>query len=244
MAVRYLSRRIGRSQNGIARGSSWPCPLAEPPPSGGGGTGALDPIADRCPVAGCRVVAPDHPFDGHAGLLADPAGARSDPETAEPVEVARTRPPDVPAGPADVERPAPRDQPDAALADPFRDAAEPGAGDPFGGAAGLGGRSSGGAVRPPPSASEVVLLGAWPAVLPRGDDPPRPPREGMAIPREPELTSSPPSTAGGASGRSRDVYASPAAACPVPLPAAASADAAAAAAAPTPAVTPVATAAA
>ena len=114
-----------------------------------------------CRLADCRVAAPDHPFDGQAGPPADPAGPRSDPETAAPVEVARTRAPDAPAGPADVERPAPRDQPEAALADPFDDAAAPG----------LGGRSSGGAVRPPPSASGVVLLGAWPAVPPRGDDP-------------------------------------------------------------------------
>jgi hypothetical protein len=152
MAVRYLSRRIGRSQNGMARGSPWPRPLADPPPSGGvaGGTGAFDPAAGLCRVVGCRVVAPDHPFDGQAGPPADPAGPRSDPETAEPVEVARTRAPAAPAGPADVERPGPRDQPEAALADPFDDAAGPG----------LGGRSSGGAVRPPPSASAVVLLWA------------------------------------------------------------------------------------
>lgn len=234
MAVRYLSRRIGRSQNGMARGSPWPLPLADPPLSGGvaGGTGGFGPAAGRCRAAGGRVVAPDHPFDGQAGPLAEPAGARSDPETAGPVEVARARTPGAPAGPADVERPAPRDQPEAALAEPFDDTAGPGLGDPFDDAAGpdLGGRSSGGAVRPPPSASGLVLLREWPI--------------GLAIPREPELTSSPPSTAGGASGRSRDVYASPAAACPVPLPAAASADAAAAAAAPAPAVTPVATAAA
>jgi hypothetical protein len=239
MAVRYLSRRIGRSQNGMARGSPWPWPLAEPPPSGGG-AGALDPAADRCRVAGCRVVAPDHPFDGQAGPPADRAGPRSDPETAEPAEVARTRAPDAPAGPADVERPAPRDQPETALADPFGDAAGPGLddpfgdaaglGDPFGDAEGLGGRSSGGAVRPPPSASPVALLRAWPV--------------GLAIPRDPELTSSPPSTAGGASGRNRDAYVSPAVACPVPLLAAASADAAATVAAPTPTVTPVASAAA
>jgi hypothetical protein len=117
------------------------------------------------------VAAPRHPFDGQAGPAAGPA------------DVARAREPSGPAGPADpvdVERPARRDQPEAALANPFDDAAGPG----------LGGRSSGGAVRPPPSVSGMVLLRAWPI--------------GLATRRESELTSLSGSAAGRASGRSRD----------------------------------------
>ena len=72
MTVRYLSRRIGRSQNGMARGSAAPFPLAGPEfcafPAGG--------AADRRSVAGrCRgpapVLAPGQPDEagwwGQAG---------------------------------------------------------------------------------------------------------------------------------------------------------------------------------
>ena len=87
------------------------------------------------------------------------------------------------AGPAVGERPAPRDQPEA-------DPAEPA--DPFDPLSpGRGGRSRGGATRPPLlSASATFLARAEPALL--------------AIRREPELTSPSSSAAGGASGRSRD----------------------------------------
>jgi hypothetical protein len=180
-----------------------------------GGADALDPADGRC-----RVAVPDHPVDGQAGPPAEPAGPRAEPEAAEPLEVPRARALAGPAGPVATERPAPRDQPEAAVADPFDDATGPV----------LGGRSSGGALRPAPSVSAVVLTVAWPI--------------GLATLREPELTSPSPSATGGASARSRDAYASPLVACPVPLPAAASADAAAAAPAPAPAVTPAASAAA
>ena len=126
--------------------------------------------------------------------------------------MSRGAPPDVArdregAGPAAAERPAPRDQLEAALA-----AA------PLPPVPGLGGRSSGGAVRAPLSVSGMFLLRA---------------RLAAAAPRrEAGLVSPSPSAAGGASGRNRDAYASPAAAGPVlPVPAATSPDVAAAAAA-------------
>src|SRR5208282_862802 len=183
----YLSRRIGRSQNGRAGGSSWPLPLAGLPPrsaawaggAAGGGAGGFGfgPADERW-----WAVAAGHPLDGQAGpwgrepppLIggADPglpnrAGARDGAE--DPVAAARLRPPAGPCPPAATERPAPRDQPEAAPAapadplatldpldpldpfDPF---------DPFD----RGGRSSGGATRPaPPSASGRFLLRAEPA---------------------------------------------------------------------------------
>jgi len=79
VTARYLSRRIGRSQNGM--GGCFPepfpfpsaaPPLAVPPPAvppppagsaGGAGDGVgLGAIADRC-----RGPAPDQPVDGQAG---------------------------------------------------------------------------------------------------------------------------------------------------------------------------------
>ena len=128
----------------------------------------------------------------------------------------------VPAGTVPAERPAPRDQPVAGA-----DADPP---DPFGPPAPFapcrGGRSSGGATRPlPPSASVTFLVRAEPG-------PEAPP----TTRREPSLASSSPSAGGGASGRSRDAYASP-----VPAAAGSAADPAASAAAPRPAAVPAAT---
>jgi hypothetical protein len=71
VTARYLSRRIGRSQNGM--GGCFPepfpfplavPPLAVPPPAGsaGGAGDGLGAIADRC-----RGPAPDHLADGQAG---------------------------------------------------------------------------------------------------------------------------------------------------------------------------------
>jgi hypothetical protein len=181
VAVRYLSRRIGRSQNGMADGSSLPRPLADPlPPSAGaaGGAAGLGLAAGRC-----RAPAPDHPVDGQAGA-ADPAGpvGPARPEGAGPGDVERAR---EPAAPGAAERPAPRDQPEAALAGPAGDAPLPD----------RGGRSSGGAARAPLSASGAFRLRVRPAAA--------------APRRDPELASPFPSTAGGASGRNRDAYASP-----------------------------------
>jgi hypothetical protein len=69
----YLSRRTGRSQNGMGDGSS----VLRPPdgwPDAGGSAGAdgrgLDP-ADPVVRLGderCRVPAPDHPAEGQVGL--------------------------------------------------------------------------------------------------------------------------------------------------------------------------------
>jgi hypothetical protein len=95
------------------------------------------------------------------------------------------------------ERPAPRDQPEAGAAagpaDPF------GPFEPFGPLAlpeaALGGRSSGGATRPPaPSASVTFLARAGPA----------PPLTPLATRREPSLVSPSPSAGGGVTGRSRE----------------------------------------
>jgi hypothetical protein len=72
VTARYLSRRIGRSQNGMGGCFSEPFPLAGPPlavppppagSAGGAGDGVgLGAIADRC-----RGPAPDQPVDGQAG---------------------------------------------------------------------------------------------------------------------------------------------------------------------------------
>jgi hypothetical protein len=89
VTARYLSRRIGRSQNGMGGCFPRPFPLAvpplavpplavpplavpplavpplavPPPPAGGAGDGVgLGAIADRC-----RGPAPDQPVDGQAG---------------------------------------------------------------------------------------------------------------------------------------------------------------------------------
>ena len=69
VTARYLSRRIGRSQNGMARGSSEPFPLAGvPPPPGGpaGGEAGLRSAAGRC-RGPTPVPAPDQPPDGLCG---------------------------------------------------------------------------------------------------------------------------------------------------------------------------------
>jgi len=213
----YLSRRTGRSQNGMGADSWLPRSPAPWPDAGGSAGGAdglgLDPADPVVPRTGarCRVEAPGQPADGHPGLgwpdLVDPAvppleGAGAA-DRGEPVETARARAPGEPADPA-AGRPAPRDQPEAAPDDLLPPEAD------------LGGRSSGGAVRvvpPSPSAATRPLADvATPASL-RGLGPPSP------------------SAAGGASWRNRDAYASPA---PWAVPAA-SPDATAAAAAPAPA---------
>jgi hypothetical protein len=137
-----------------------------------------------------------------------------------PPDVARDREGGDPAG---AERPAPRDQLEAAPAGPAPLVPLPWPG--------LGGRSSGGAVRAPLSASGMFRFRARLAAL--------------APRREPGLVSPSPSAAGGASGRNRDAYASPAVPGPVPVPASADVPemgtAAAAAPAPTPLATPAAT---
>jgi hypothetical protein len=146
VTVRYLSRRIGRSQNGMARGSSVPLPRPVP---GSGGAAGLRSVAGRwrgpapalVPVpAPVLALVPDQPDE--AGLFGQ-AGALLPlvllplaplPRLGAPLDVARDR-----AGgePAAAERPAPRDQLVAApagLLPPL----------PV-----LGGRSSGGAARAP-----------------------------------------------------------------------------------------------
>jgi hypothetical protein len=294
----YLSRRIGRSQNGMARGSSGSAPLAGPPSAAAG----LDGGADGLGLAPgrCRAPTPGHPaedFELQAGLVGqdpdppdpldpfdppDPLdGAPEEPGDREdptgPGDAPRDRGLTKPAKPAD-DRPDPRDQPEAALDGPAPlDAprceelplkalpfdAPPRDGLPFDApprgapprdglplAADLGGRSSGGAVRPPPSASARFLDRAEPVGPAREDDPARLPREGTAVVLEPELTSPSPSATGGVSGLRRAACASPPVACPAPAAAAVSpddadaADAAAPAAAPAPPATAAAAAAA
>jgi hypothetical protein len=128
----YLSRRIGRSQNGMARGSSGSARLADPPSAAvgsDGGAGGFGPAPDRC-----RVPAPGQPvedFDAQAGLVGqepdpppDPLdGAPEEPGDREgptgPGDVAWDRGPTTPADPADADRPDPRDQPEAAPDDPL-----------------------------------------------------------------------------------------------------------------------------
>jgi hypothetical protein len=205
VTARYLSRRTGRSQNGVARGSSEPFPPAgaEPPAGSAGGGAGLRPAAGRC-RGPAPVLAPNQPAAGLSGqdrvfgsgwrapgppfvplvplvplvLLVLLAGG-ADHELGAP-DVARDRDG---AGPAAVARPAPRDQLEAALAGPLPAAALV----PV-----LGGRSSGGGVRAPLSVSGMFLLRA------------RLPGLAPAPRREPELISPSPSAAGGASGRNRD----------------------------------------
>jgi hypothetical protein len=127
--------------------------------------------------------------------------------------------------PAVVERPAPRDQLEAAPAGPPPPLPLPAPLPLPLPLPALGGRSSGGAVRAPLSVSGMFRFRAMLAAL--------------APRRVPALASPSPSAAGGASGRNRDAYESPAAA--VPVPASPAAAAAAAAPAPTPLATPAAT---
>jgi hypothetical protein len=151
---------------------------------------------------------------------AEPERAETREEPEEPEDAARVR---GPTGPPDTERPAPRDQPDA---DPAV---------PAGPLPDLGGRSRGGAARPPLAASGMFLWRAVPAAL-----------TPLTTRRPPELASPSPSAGGGASGRNREAYASLDALATVPARAAESAEAAepAATPAPAPAATPAATAAA
>src|SRR5580704_18302607 len=245
VTVRYLSRRIGRSQNGMARGSPAPFPLAgaEPGPfpaaCWAGGEAGLRSAAGRC-RGPAPVLAPGQPAE--AGLCGQAGAGWREPDPPVPlvplvllaVLLVGGGPPDVArdrAGgdPAAGECPAPRDQLAAALAGALPPVAlSPVAGPPV---SDLGGRSSGGAARAPLSASGMVRLRVSPAAAPR---------------RDPGLVSPSPSAAGGASGRNRDAYASPVAPGPVPVPAAVSPPVAAAVAAPapTPPATPAATAAA
>src|SRR5579859_6922417 len=98
----YLSRRTGRSQNGMGEDSSLPRSLAPWPDAGASGGGAgglgLDPPASRA-GARCRVEAPGQPADGQAEPgwpdLVDPAvppleGAGAV-DRGEPVATARDR---------------------------------------------------------------------------------------------------------------------------------------------------------
>jgi hypothetical protein len=215
VTVRYLSRRIGRSQNGMARGSSAPFPAAgaELPPVGSADGGAgLRSAAGRC-RGPAPVLAPNQPAAGLSGqdgvfgpawrepgpALAPlaplvPLAGGADREPGAPAEVTRDRDG---AGPAAAECPAPWDQPEAALADPLPPVALPLAllpaalpPVPLPARPGLGGRSSGGGVRAPVSVSGMFL--------------PRARLAALAPRREPELTSPSPSAAGGASGRNRD----------------------------------------
>ena len=69
VTARYLSRRIGRSQNGMARGSSEPFPLAGVAAArrpGGGGEAGLRSAAGRC-RGPAPVPAPDQPPAGLCG---------------------------------------------------------------------------------------------------------------------------------------------------------------------------------
>jgi hypothetical protein len=260
---RYLSRRIGRSQNGLEGWSSWPRPRAGWPPRSAGSADAglgFGPAADRC-----LALTAGHPLDGQAGaepplLLPLPrppllpplpllppvpllpllapvlrlmGGAEAErAETREgleePEDAARVR---GPTGPTPAELPAPRDQaaaaPDAADdPDAPDDPDDPDApDDPL--LPDLGGRSSGGATRPPPlAASGMFGLRVVPAA-------PTP----LTTRREPVLVSPSPSAGGGASGRSREAYASLEALATLPARAAVSAEAAVPAATPAPAPT-------
>ena len=248
-----MSRRIGRSQNGMAGGSSWPCPLdawpAEPAGSAGGVGGGvgLGPAADR-PRTGLAPAA-GHPLAGQAGP------PELDPPWPEPPPVMGG------AEPRPLERAwlltGPEGAGTAGVAARGRGLA-PGVGRGLAPGAGLalgpaerpaprdqpeaeptapatpfdplpvrGGRSRGGATRAPLSASVTFLARADPAAL-----------APLTARREPELTSASPSAGGGASGRSREAYASP---VPVPVPVPAVAAVAAASAGPAvPAATPAA----
>ena len=196
----------------MAEGSSWPPPLDGLPPwpadSAGGFWGDAG-AGLGLPPERCLAPAAGHPLAGQAGPdPLDPLDPLDPPEPLEPpgwlmggadpparlwlltgaedpgagAAAARGR------GPAPGERPAPRDQPEA---DPATSAGPP---DPFGAPLpDRGGRSSGGATRPPPSASAAFLARAEPAPL-----------TPLTTRREPGPTSPSPSAGGGASGRSRD----------------------------------------
>jgi hypothetical protein len=161
--------------------------------------------------------------------LDEPERAGSREGADDPEEAPRVR---GPAWPEATERPAPRDQPDA---DPETPPDPPDPPDPAAALPDLGGRSRGGATRPPLAASGMFLWRAVPAAL-----------TPLTTRRPPELASPSPSAGGGASGRNREAYASLDALATVPARAAESAEAAdpAATPAPAPAATPAASAAA
>ena len=207
-----MSRRIGRSQNGVAGGSSWPLDREPPPESAvsAGGLGAGFGLAR--PLDRWRGPALGHPLAGQAGPPPpEPPEPLDPPEPPEPPDLAGrgagrlTGGADPPprlwlltggaGGGADAARgrgPVPADTVPAERPAP-RDQPEAGAaGEPFGlWAPCRGGRSSGGATRPLPlSASVAFLARAEPAAL--------------TSRREPPLASPSPSAGGGASGRSRD----------------------------------------
>jgi hypothetical protein len=107
VAAGYLSRRIGRSQNGMGGClSSVRWFAGWPPASGDSGAGGFGLGPDRC-----RALAAGHPLDGHEGREPVPLliGGADLAGPAPPEDVARAR-----EGPASAERPAPRDQPEAA----------------------------------------------------------------------------------------------------------------------------------
>jgi len=62
-----LSRRIGRSQNGVAGGSSWPLDRAPPPESAGSAGGLGDGFGRARPEERWRGPALGHPLAGQAG---------------------------------------------------------------------------------------------------------------------------------------------------------------------------------
>jgi len=226
--ARYLllSRRIGRSQNGLAGGSSGPRPPASVPPwppgppwpagSAGGGAGAgrgLPP--DRClaPAAG-------QPLAGQAGPdpLDPPLMDGADPpararlltgaeDTADPVDAARAR------VPAPAERPAPRDQPPADPtdpADPFEPISPLEPFEPFDPLDPFEPLDPLDPFEPRPVRAGRSSGGATRAAPPsasaafRARTDPGPPLTPLTTRRELVLTWPSPSTGGGASGRSRD----------------------------------------
>jgi hypothetical protein len=92
VAAGYLSRRFGRSQNGMGDCFSSVRPFAAPPSGGSDGLGPVGLGPERC-----RAVVADQPLDGQAGRppLAPGAGALAGfaPAAAEPpAAVARARP--------------------------------------------------------------------------------------------------------------------------------------------------------
>jgi hypothetical protein len=177
-----LSRRIGRSQNGMAGGSSRPLDRVPPESAGSaGGFGAGFGLAR--PPDRWRGPAVGHPLAGQAGPPPPlPPFPLDRPELAGRGAGRLTGGADPPLRPRLLTGGAEA----GAAEEPF---------DPFGlWAPCRGGRSSGGATRPlPPSASVTFLARAEP-------DPETP----LTTRREPPLASPSASAGGGASGRSRD----------------------------------------
>lgn len=193
------------------------CPPLPEALEGGAGFGRVRPAG---PPERCLGPAVGQPLPGQAGP--DPEDPDDPEEPEDPPARPRTGAAGPDSGPGDealgrdeaADRPAPRDQPEAGAPAPDRRGAAgaglAGAVPPAAGAAGRGagtpvrspvrardpprgGRSSGGAVRPPPlSASAAFLSRAAPA-------PPAVPASRLPVPLSPSA-----STGGGASGRSRD----------------------------------------